>query len=84
MKTEIIQGVALTDWEVGQDLCAISDLIGEKKVEMKSSHPEAYRMLDKVQREIGDYFNRKHVQSHGFGLCSNNEAFEPKPDGEKR
>lgn len=36
----------LTDWEVGQDLYAISDIISEKKIEMKQSHPKAYYMLD--------------------------------------
>lgn len=64
----------LTDWEIGQDLVAISDFIGEKLPDIKRSNPEAYRMLDEVQRTIGDYFNRHHIHSHGFGLKSHNEA----------
>lgn len=71
------RSAGLTDWEVGQDLCEISDLIGEKKVDMKQSHPEAHRMLDEVQRVIGDYFNRAHFKSHGFGITSHDECSPP-------
>jgi hypothetical protein len=59
--------------QAGQDLVAISDYIGERLPDLKESHPEAYRMLDEVQRIIGDYFNKHHWQSHGFGLKSHQE-----------
>jgi len=66
----------LTDWECGQDLIEISDLIGEKMGECKLSHPKVYWMLDELRRTLGDHFNDKENpfgKSHGFGLTSHNE-----------
>ncbi len=63
----------MTDWEAGQDIIAISDFIGSKLKDLKESHPKAYFILDEAQRTIGDYFNRNHVKSHGFGLKSHDE-----------
>jgi hypothetical protein len=71
----------MTDWECGQDIIAIVDLMGDKKVEMKESHPKAYWLIDELQKQLGDYFNRAHRKSHGFGLISHDEV--AKPDGEK-
>lgn len=65
----------MTDWEVGQDLCYLSDEIGDRMKDMKGSHPETYWMLDEIRRVIGDHFNREPFKtSHGFGLISHNEC----------
>lgn len=64
----------LTDWEAGQDLIQISDLIGEKMLDLKNSHPNVWAMLDEVRRTIGDTFNRcPFKDTHRFGLISHNE-----------
>lgn len=59
----------LTDWEAGQELIVIADTIGFRKSDLKDSHPDLYKMLDEIQRTVGDKFNA--LNSHDFGLyCS--------------
>lgn len=61
----------VTDWEVGQDLCHLSDEIRSHMKDLRESHPEVYSMLDDISRTIGDMFNREPFQtSHKFGLIS--------------
>lgn len=64
----------MSDWEVGQDLCYLSDEIRSRMKDMKESHPEVYWMLDEISRTVGDTFNREPFRtSHGFGLASHHE-----------
>jgi len=70
----------VTDWEVGQDLCFLSDEIAERMADMKESHPKVYWMLDDIRRTIGDTFNRDPFRtSHKFGLASHDECGPPTP-----
>lgn len=62
----------LTEWEVGQELIAISDFMAEHSRDFKESHPELYRVIDEARRTIGDKFNR--MGTHSFGIHSHDEA----------
>jgi len=65
----------LTKWEVGQDLIKVADLCSMLKVEMKDQYPELYKMLDDVQRTVGDHFNK--LGSHNFGLLDHSHKEKP-------
>lgn len=65
----------MTDWEVGQDLCHLSDEIRSRMKDMKASHSDVYWMLDEISRVIGDTFNQEPFKtSHKFGLISHHES----------
>lgn len=75
-KTQPREFKKLTDWEIGQELVAISDYMGEHSADFKDSHPELYALVLEARRIIGDYFNRHHLESHGFGIPSHDELPE--------
>jgi len=56
----------LTDWEVGQDLVAISDYISERVSNVMEAKPAIGEMLQHCRRRIGDAFSA--LKSHGFGI----------------
>ncbi len=72
--------MALTDWEIGQELISAQDALFDSMEDMEKEHP-AKLLLQKLALEIGDYFNRNHFESHSFGLASNDdEPLVPKGD----
>ena len=57
----------LTKWEIGQELIAISDYIGEKRVELKDQgHTRLANQLMVIQMQVGELFNDNN--DHGFGI----------------
>lgn len=58
----------LTDWEVGQELIAISDFMAERSIDFKNSHPDIYFLVNEMRLTIGDKFNR--MKTHDFGIAS--------------
>ena len=58
----------LTDWEVGQELIAITDYMCDHSRDFKHSHPEIYEMILEARKTIGDKFNS--IKTHSFGLLS--------------
>jgi hypothetical protein len=58
----------LTAWEVGNDLCACADYLGEKEVDaFDNGWTEHAALLRDCRIKIAKFFNRNHPK-HGFGL----------------
>lgn len=59
----------LTAWEVGNDLAACCDYLGEKEQEaFDAGYTEHAKLLRDCQIRISNFFNRNHRNSHAFGL----------------
>lgn len=56
----------MTKWEIGQELIAISDFIGDRRVEIAETIPQLSRELYKIQQQVGDLFNE--YNNHDFGI----------------
>lgn len=61
----------LTDWEVGQDLIAISDDMCRAN-SFRESHPEIFKVVDECRRKIGDEFEKlgSHIYSNKAKVLS--------------
>lgn len=58
----------MTAWEVGNDLCACADYLGEKEEDAhKAGYAEQAKLLRDVRIKIAKHFN-KNFPNHGFGL----------------
>lgn len=65
----------MTKWEIGQDLIAISDHIGEKIYDMKDKdYPELIKGLRIIQAQVGELFNK--YNDHDFGIFDNSSLEE--------
>lgn len=61
--------MALTKWEIGQELIAISDYIGEKRVELKENgHARLADQLKLIQAQVGELFNDNN--DHSFNILN--------------
>lgn len=59
----------ITEWEVGQDLIHCYDEIVEKIQGMKGSQfKDQIEVLIEAADQIAKVFNKKHTESHCFGL----------------
>lgn len=59
----------LTAWEVGNDLAACCDYLGEKEKEAADAGwSEHAKLLRECRVRIANFFNRNHTKSHSFGL----------------
>lgn len=58
----------MTKWEIGQDLIAISDFIGEKEAELRSNKDNARlaNQLRLIRLQVGELFNDNN--DHQFRL----------------
>jgi len=57
----------MTNWEIGQDLIAISDYIDEKLEDITNSgNDELALELERIQAQVGDLFNK--YNDHCFGI----------------
>lgn len=66
----------LTNWEIGQDLIAISDLINDKVDELDAqTHGDLIKELERCQAQVGDLFDK--YNDHSFGIF-NTQHFKEK------
>lgn len=57
----------MTKWEIGQDLIAINDFMGEKVVDFRNAgETELAEKVNELRAEIGELFNQNN--DHGFGI----------------
>lgn len=63
----------MTNWEIGQDLIKISDLIGETRHDfVNSGKREISDELKIIQAKVGDLFNR-YNDHDGMGILDSSD-----------
>jgi len=71
----------ITEWEVGQDLIHCYDEINEKIQELKGSEfLEQLDVLIEAADKIAKVFNKRHQESHSFGLGRKKIELKGKPN----